>query len=211
MSTPSSQPSSLRSLCNAHIFLAVVGAVTPSIAPWVFGIICFVAAAVQILGFIGVARVSPFCPYCSLKIHPRLQEKSILFRRYVSLHSLTLAAAFSVSLVWIILSLSHHSTAKSNCLSNFFAHADDKQITEGNTLCEIFPWVDVGVMGGLWLILAILHVRILLLVFNNLTDHTPDLPLCCHIGIQLRATAGPCPVWCPQRINYFSEREHRHE
>jgi hypothetical protein len=34
------------------------------------------------------------------------------------------------------------------------------QKSEGETLCEIFPWVDVGVMGGLWVIMAILHVRI---------------------------------------------------
>jgi len=126
---------------------SIVGAVTPSFAPWVFGIICFVAGAVQILGFIGVAR-----------------EKSILFRRYVSLHSLIIVAAFSVALVWIILSVSHHSTAKSNCLSNFFAHADSEQESEGETLCEIFPWVDVGVMGGLWVILAALHIYLYVVI-----------------------------------------------
>ncbi|KAJ6575213.1 hypothetical protein B0H19DRAFT_1208652 [Mycena capillaripes] len=126
---------------------SIVGAVTPSFAPWVFGIICFVAGAVQILGFIGVAR-----------------EKSVLFRRYVSLHSLTIVAAFSVSLAWIILSLSHHSTAKSNCLSNFFANASSEQQTEGNVLCEIFPWVDVGVMGGLWVFLAAVHIYLYVVI-----------------------------------------------
>ncbi|KAJ7361642.1 hypothetical protein DFH08DRAFT_844756 [Mycena albidolilacea] len=120
---------------------SIVGAVTPSFAPTVLGIICFLGAAIQVLGFIGVA-----------------QEKSILFRRYVTLHSLVTTAAFSVALAWIILSLSKHSTAKSNCLTSFFSNADSVQKSEGETLCEIFPWVDVGVMGGLWVIMAILHI-----------------------------------------------------
>ncbi|KAJ7110121.1 hypothetical protein C8R44DRAFT_801415 [Mycena epipterygia] len=121
----------------------IVGAATPSFAPWLFGVICIVAGAVQVLGFIGVA-----------------QEKSILFRRYISLHSFAITAAFSVALAWIILSLSRHSTAKSNCLSNFFANASSEQKAEGETLCNIFPWVDVGVMGGLWVILAGLHIHL---------------------------------------------------
>ncbi|KAJ7487696.1 hypothetical protein B0H11DRAFT_2157101 [Mycena galericulata] len=83
---------------------SIVGAVTPSFAPWLLAVVCFVVSAVQILGFFGVA-----------------QEKSILFRRYVSLHTLAAVGAFS-------------------------------------TLCNIFPFVDVGVMGGLWVILAGLHI-----------------------------------------------------
>ncbi|KAK7064149.1 hypothetical protein R3P38DRAFT_3301739 [Favolaschia claudopus] len=119
---------------------SIVGAVTPSFAATVLGIVSFVAGAIQILGFIGVA-----------------QEKSILFRRYVTLHSLAITGAFSVALAWIILSVTKHSTAKSNCIDNFFADADSTQQAEGETLCEIFPWVSVGVMGGLWVLLAILH------------------------------------------------------
>ncbi|KAJ7169972.1 hypothetical protein C8R46DRAFT_896618 [Mycena filopes] len=131
---------------------SIVGAATPSFAPWVFGVICFVAAAVQVLGFIGVS-----------------QEKSVLFRRYISLHSLAIVAAFSVALAWIILSVSRHSTAKTNCLKNFFANANSEQQTEGETLCDIFPYVDVGVMGGLWLLLAALHIY-LYVVINSYSN-----------------------------------------
>ncbi|KAJ7783888.1 hypothetical protein DFH07DRAFT_789505 [Mycena maculata] len=120
---------------------SIVGAVTPSFAPWLFGIVCFVAGGVQVLGFIGVAR-----------------EKAILFRRYLSLHALAIVAAFSVALAWIIISASRHSTAKANCLADFFNGADSEQKTEGDTLCDIFPLVDVGVMGSLWVILAALHL-----------------------------------------------------
>ncbi|KAJ7777500.1 hypothetical protein DFH07DRAFT_876712 [Mycena maculata] len=120
---------------------SIVGAVTPSFARYVFGIVCFVASGVQVLGFIGVA-----------------QEKTILFRRYISLHLLAIVAAFSVALAWIILSASRHSTAKANCLSSFFANATSQEESEGETLCSIFPYVEVGVMGGLWVIFAALHV-----------------------------------------------------
>ncbi|KAF8216128.1 hypothetical protein K438DRAFT_1560922 [Mycena galopus ATCC 62051] len=126
---------------------SIVGAVTPSFAPTLLGIIAFVAGAIQVLGFIGVA-----------------QEKPILFRRYITLHSLATSAAFSVALAWTILSVSKHSTAKSNCLANFFAHADSEQESEGETLCNIFPWVDVGVMGGLWVIMAILHIYLYVVI-----------------------------------------------
>jgi len=136
---------------------SIVGAVTPSFAPWVLGIICFVAGAIQVLGFIGVA-----------------QEKSILFRRYISLHSLAIVAAFSVSLAWIILSLSRHSTAKTNCITTFFANADSEQKIEGNTLCNIFPYVDVGVMGGLWLILAALHIYLYVVITSYSSGQQRD-------------------------------------
>ncbi|KAH9175351.1 hypothetical protein EDB89DRAFT_1946743 [Lactarius sanguifluus] len=115
----------------------IVGAATPSIARWVFAIICYVGAMVQVLGFIGVAR-----------------EKPILYRRYATLNSLVTVAAFSIAAVWIIISATRHSTAKSNCEQKFFTAASDLT-SEGETMCEIFPWVDIGVMGGLWVLLAI--------------------------------------------------------
>ncbi|KAI0307796.1 hypothetical protein B0F90DRAFT_1677318 [Multifurca ochricompacta] len=115
----------------------IVGAATPSFARWIFAIICYVGAMVQVLGFIGVA-----------------QEKPVLFKRYTALHSLVTVAAFSIAAVWIAISASRHSTAKSNCEQKFFTAATDLT-SEGETMCEIFPWVDIGLMGGLWVLLAI--------------------------------------------------------
>ncbi|TFY83587.1 hypothetical protein EWM64_g416 [Hericium alpestre] len=65
----------------------IVGAATPSFAKWILGIICYVGAGIQILGFIGVAK-----------------ERPILFRRYTTLHVMVTLAAFSVAAVWIGLS-----------------------------------------------------------------------------------------------------------
>ncbi|KAF8271403.1 hypothetical protein EI94DRAFT_1777463 [Lactarius quietus] len=98
----------------------IVGASTPSSARWIFAVICYIGAIIQVFGFIGVA-----------------QEKPIMFRRYTTLHILITTAAFSVAAAWIIVSATRHNTAKSNYN------------------VQIFPWVDVGIMGGLWILLAV--------------------------------------------------------
>lgn len=113
---------------------SIVGAATPSYASWIFAIICYVGAGIQLFGFMGVAR-----------------EKPIVFRRYVTLHIMITVAAFSVAAVWIALSASHHGSSKTKCISRFFSSGG----AASDQLCEIFPWVDVGIMGGLWLLLAI--------------------------------------------------------
>ncbi|KAN0128414.1 hypothetical protein V8E53_013803 [Lactarius tabidus] len=115
----------------------IVGAATPSSARWIFAVICYIGAAIQVFGFIGVA-----------------QEKPITFRRYTTLHILVTTAAFSIAAAWIIVSATRHSTAKSNCEQKFFTAATGVT-SEAETMCQIFPWVDVGIMGGLWVLLAI--------------------------------------------------------
>lgn len=49
-----------------------------------------------------------------------------------------------------------HADAKAQCITDFFS--GDGTSSEGDTLCNIFAWVDIGIMGGLWVILAIFHV-----------------------------------------------------
>jgi hypothetical protein len=93
----------------------------------------------------------------------RIQEKAVLFRRYTTLHGLITVAAFSIAAVWIGLSASRHKTAKSNCEQKFFTAVSDLT-SEGETMCEIFPWVDIGVMGALWVLLAISQVCYLVVV-----------------------------------------------
>jgi hypothetical protein len=80
-----------------------------------------------------------------------------MFRRYTTLHVLITVAAFSVAAVWIAISASRHNTAKVNCEQKFFS-ATSGLTSEGSTMCEIFPWVDVGLMGGLWVLLLISQV-----------------------------------------------------
>lgn len=101
------------------------------------------------------------------------QENPSLYRRYVTLHGLFAPIAFSVAAAWIIMSATRHSTAKTQCILNFFADVNGASTSEGDTLCNIFPWVDVGIMGGLWVILAALHVcNIFNLSFHKLIART---------------------------------------
>jgi hypothetical protein len=82
----------------------------------------------------------------------------MLFKKYIYLHGIVISAAFSVAAAWVIMSATRHSTAKANCITDFFTNGGNSSASEGETLCEIFSWVDVGIMGGLWVILAALHV-----------------------------------------------------
>ncbi|OCH95824.1 hypothetical protein OBBRIDRAFT_871528 [Obba rivulosa] len=126
---------------------SIVGASTPSSAKWIFAIICYAGAAIQVLGFYGVWK-----------------ERPILFRRYTTLHLLITLAAFSIAAVWIILSATRHTQAKSSCENTFFIGNPGVITSEGNLLCDIFPWVDVGIMGGLWLLLAVMQVYMYIVI-----------------------------------------------
>jgi len=123
---------------------SIVGAATPSFAPCVLGIISFSAAGMQILGFIGVSK-----------------EKTVTFRRYVTLHSLVTSAGFAVAAAWIIMSATRHGTATARCLAKFFSGEDSG---EGQALCDIFTWATVGIMGGIWLVLAIMQFYLYLVL-----------------------------------------------
>lgn len=87
-----------------------------------------------------------------------------MFRRYTTIHILLSLAAFAVALTWIIVSATRHNKAVTNCESDFFTNSttadgtDVPTFDEGGTLCNIFAWVDVGLMGGLWVVLAIMQV-----------------------------------------------------
>lgn len=73
------------------------------------------------------------------------------------------------------MSATRHSTAKAKCITDFFTDANGASSSEGDTLCNIFPWVDVGIMGGLWVLLAALLVRTLPVI--NYSRHS--LPPSC--------------------------------
>lgn len=57
VATPSSEYSTRRGRASTLQKIPVVGASTPSSASSILAVLCFIGAGVQILGFIGVARV----------------------------------------------------------------------------------------------------------------------------------------------------------
>lgn len=65
--------------------------------------------------------------------------------------------AFAVAAAWIVISATKHDAAKAKCLLDFYPDEVPGK-GEGETLCEILPWVDIGIMGGLWAILGIMQV-----------------------------------------------------
>jgi hypothetical protein len=68
-------------------------------------------------------------------------------------------AAFAIAAAWVIISASRHSTAMSNCEKTFYpAASNGSNTTEGQTVCNIITWVDVGLMGGAWVFLALVQV-----------------------------------------------------
>ena len=86
-----------------------------------------------------------------------------MFKRYVSLSWFITTAGFSISAAWIIISATRHSTAQANCEKDYYSTGSTGDIAaslanEAQTVCNIFSWVDVGVMGGLWVILMIMQV-----------------------------------------------------
>lgn len=92
-----------------------------------------------------------------------------MFRRYVTLNGIMISAAFSVAAAWIILSATRHSNAQAKCIKDFFTPASSS--STGGTLCNIFPWVDIGIMAALWVLLAILQVsRFYPTIFPYLSD-----------------------------------------
>jgi len=135
----------------------IVGAATPSFAALILAIICFVVAGIQVLGFIGVAM-----------------EKPILFRRYTTLHAIGTLGAFAVAAAWEIISATRHSSAQSKCISDFFSGGDSTIASEGQILCNVFPWVDVGIMAGLWVVLALLHIYLYVVLSSYSTAQQED-------------------------------------
>jgi cbb3-type cytochrome oxidase subunit 3 len=109
-----------------------------------------------------------------------------MYRRYTTLHLLLTLAGFSIAAVWIILSASRHSQAKSDCQSDFFASTTTESLAE--TLCNIFPWVDVGLMSGLWVLLAISQVcpGHCGFCWSRLINCFEDILLCCYLLIWFR-------------------------
>ncbi|KAM5530787.1 hypothetical protein V8D89_015528 [Ganoderma adspersum] len=138
---------------------SIVGASTPSFAKWLFAILAWATAAVQVLGFVAVR-----------------QERPIFFRRYVTLHSLLTVAAFGVAAAWLIISITRHNQAKSQCINDFFANTISATNNEGDTLCNIFSWADIGIMGALWVLFAIVQAYLYIVLSSfgkgQRRDHT---------------------------------------
>jgi len=130
---------------------SIVGAAVPSFTAWIFAILAFVTGVVQCLGLIAVYK-----------------EKSILYRRFTTLHCLLTLALFAVAAVFIGWSGGKHSQATTDCQTDFFPPSTSSGLVdtskEGQLLCNIFTWATFGVMAGLWFVLGLFEIYIYLVI-----------------------------------------------
>lgn len=84
-----------------------------------------------------------------------------MYRRYATLHTGATIAVFAVAAAWTIISAARHSAAQSKCVTTFFtgSGSDGSTSSEGQKLCDVFSWVDVGLMGAAWVFFALVQVR----------------------------------------------------
>jgi len=93
--------------------------------------------------------------------HTRPQQKSAVFLRYQPLNGIILLVCFAVAATFIGISASKHDAAVKFCQKTFYSRLDDTTGTangESETVCNIFTWIGIGCMGGMWLVLAIAQV-----------------------------------------------------
>ncbi|WWC68093.1 uncharacterized protein I206_102014 [Kwoniella pini CBS 10737] len=142
----------------------VVGASFPAIGGIIFAILCFVIAAVQPIGFIGVLR-----------------EKTSTFKVYSLINALAILAALICAAALIITSALQHNKAVSKCETKFFSDssstsstANETLASEGQALCSAFAWADVGIMGALWVILLVVQGYFIYLTRTYSTSQVKD-------------------------------------
>ncbi|WVR04719.1 hypothetical protein IAU60_001730 [Kwoniella sp. DSM 27419] len=142
----------------------VVGASFPSFGGTIFAILCFVVAAVQPVGFIGVLR-----------------EKTSTFKVYTMVNLISMLAAFACAAALIVTSAVKHTDAVTACEAKFFSDssstssaANETLSAEGEALCSAFAWADVGIMGALWLILLVIQGYFIYLTRTYSTSQVKD-------------------------------------
>ena len=65
------------------------------------------------------------------------------------------AATLAVAVAFVALSAAHHSTAQNTCEGLFSTDTTD---STSQKVCNIWVWVQVGVMGLLWVLITICEV-----------------------------------------------------
>jgi hypothetical protein len=82
-------------------------------------------------------------------------------------NSVVVMASFGIAAAFIAISGTRHNAATDRCQVNFFsgnstASASSSDDTgEGRQICDVFTWVILGLMAGLWVTLAFFQVRAL--------------------------------------------------
>ncbi|KAM0746571.1 hypothetical protein T439DRAFT_329677 [Meredithblackwellia eburnea MCA 4105] len=123
--------------CLSFAAPRIVAVAIPSWGPYLFGILNLVVAAAQVFGFLGVYR-----------------EKPKLFKTYARVNAGLVSITLLVAVAFIGLSAARHSTAVTKCQSTFSSQSSSG-VKSGSQICNIWTWVQVGIMGLLWIIIGL--------------------------------------------------------
>ncbi|KAF8338017.1 uncharacterized protein EI90DRAFT_3151844 [Cantharellus anzutake] len=163
---------------------AIVGANLPSFAKWIFALVCYAAAGIQLIGFLGVFK-----------------DKPKLFKTYQRLNMIVIAAAFGVAAAFIGLAAGRHKTAVTKCQDHFYKSNNSTSAVDehSNTICSVFAWVDVGIMLGLWVLLAIIQFYFVVVTRWYTTAQAEDHKR--HLRIYSIDAGGPDDIPLNNRTN----------
>ncbi|GAA96155.1 uncharacterized protein L969DRAFT_44217 [Mixia osmundae IAM 14324] len=143
----------------------------PSFGAYILGIICILLVLWQVLGFFTVRSTG--------KIHGR----------YVTINILLTLAALIVAVALIAVSATRHSAAVAACQADFItgltlidtstgtltgSSGASNGSKTGKAICNIFTWAQLGVAGGLWLLLALIQSYFLMMQRFFVNDQRRD-------------------------------------
>lgn len=144
----------------------------PAFGPFLFGAVCIVVAVVQVFGFLGVYR-----------------EKPALFKTYARVNAILVSIALTIALAFIILSAVRHGPAVTACEALFVAQSTQtatptsggglvnigsSNVTSGSQICNIWTWVQLGIMGLLFIIIGLCEAYFLMYQSIYLSEQKAD-------------------------------------
>ncbi|GAA5956681.1 hypothetical protein JCM3765_005701 [Sporobolomyces pararoseus] len=122
---------------------SIITVTTPNIISYILGVLSFLISFWQGIGFFGVYR-----------------DKVKLFKTYSRINTILILLALLLSLAIIIISAVKHSQAIDTCQKLFSTDATGN--TAGEGICNVWTWVQVGIMGLLFLIVGLCELYFLM-------------------------------------------------
>ncbi|GAA5980012.1 hypothetical protein JCM5350_005996 [Sporobolomyces pararoseus] len=122
---------------------SIITVTTPNIISYILGVLSFVISCWQGIGFFGVYR-----------------DKVKLFKTYSRINTVLILLALLLSLAIIIISAVKHSQAIDTCQKLFSTDASGD--TAGEGICNVWTWVQVGIMGLLFVIVGLCELYFLM-------------------------------------------------
>jgi len=109
-------------------------------------------------------------------------------------------------------SATRHTFARRKCERDFYPEIAADTASEGQVLCEVFPWVDIGIMSALWIFFAATQFYLYVVVSSYGTSQQRDHEKYDALGSPTEPFASDIPMtnrsdtWYPRPSEDFSNR-----